>query len=289
MFIYRAFWESMDEPSLDKFLNFRIRAEDLKDETTEHNRELNSISKHYPEISEIGKKVKNKARFQDYFADCVERLRACNDKNSNQINKFWDLQTKGQNIIMEIKLLEEKNKLVEKELECHINLEQTQQILDENRSQASLLQQAVTRKIEKRILDETQVSYFGFPESEAEQVDVENEEEIKDLTEEETDIRNKLLAVLTAQRRRDTQSKKDCLSSICLNGILDFSNDKINLPRMYVTVPTILTRKSFVPENLFNSYHHEAHDIAWQLLTHFSVRLEAPIRNAPRCNRRRLD
>ncbi|CAG8479408.1 16409_t:CDS:2, partial [Acaulospora colombiana] len=84
-----------------------------------------------------------------------------NDKNSNKINKFWDLQTKRQNIIVEIKLLEEKNKLVEKELECHINIEQTQQILDttrENRSQVSLLQQAITRKIGKRVLDETQVS-----------------------------------------------------------------------------------------------------------------------------------
>ncbi|UZO17589.1 uncharacterized protein OCT59_008939 [Rhizophagus irregularis] len=35
----------------------------------------------------------------------------------------------------------------------------------------------------------------------------------------------------------------------------------------------ILTHKSFVPENLFNSYHYEAHNIAWQLLIH----LKAPI------------
>ncbi|CAG8685843.1 5421_t:CDS:2 [Rhizophagus irregularis] len=40
----------------------------------------------------------------------------------------------------------------------------------------------------------------------------------------------------------------------------------------------ILTHKSFVPENLFNSYHYEAHNIAWQLLIHFSVHLKAPIR-----------
>lgn len=46
-----------------------------------------------------------------------------NNKNLNQINKFWDLQMKRQNNIIETKLFEEKNKLVEKELECHINLE----------------------------------------------------------------------------------------------------------------------------------------------------------------------
>ncbi|CAB4474928.1 unnamed protein product [Rhizophagus irregularis] len=40
----------------------------------------------------------------------------------------------------------------------------------------------------------------------------------------------------------------------------------------------ILTHKSFVSENLFNSYHYEAHNIAWQLLIHFSVHLKAPIR-----------
>ncbi|CAG8649478.1 11479_t:CDS:2, partial [Acaulospora colombiana] len=51
-------------------------------------------------------------------------------------------------------------------------------------------------------------------------------EEIGTLTEEEMNIRNNLLAVLTAQQKRDTQSGKDCLSSIYLNGILDFSDDE---------------------------------------------------------------
>ncbi|CAG8716700.1 13133_t:CDS:10, partial [Funneliformis caledonium] len=192
---YRVFWESTDEPSLNKFLNYRIHAEDLKDEVAEHNQyigELNSISKYYPEMSEIGKKVK---KFKQDFK---------NDKNSQQINHFWDLQTKRQNIITEIKLLEERNKLIEKELESQINLEQTQQILDtarENRGQASLLQRAITGKIEKRILDETQVSckqpkrkikVINGSETAhySESNDVENDEEIRDLTEAKTTIRN---------------------------------------------------------------------------------------------------
>jgi len=46
--------------------------------------------------------------------------------------------------------------------------------------------------------------------------------------------------------------------------------DKVNI--------TILVRESFVPKGSFNSYRHEAQDIAQQILTHFSVRLEAPMR-----------
>ncbi|CAG8450000.1 15649_t:CDS:10 [Funneliformis mosseae] len=225
---YRVFWESTDEPSLNKFLNYRIHAEDLKDEVAEHNQyigELNSISKYYPEMSEIGKKVKKfKQDFKEKLRVCVFvyvtlhellcglRVRrgktAClsrrNDKNSQQINHFWDLQTKRQNIITEIKLLEERNKLIEKELESQINLEQTQQILDtarENRGQVSLLQRAITGKIEKRILDETQVSckqpkrkikVINGSETAhySESNDVENDEEIRDLTEAKTTIRN---------------------------------------------------------------------------------------------------
>ncbi|CAG8452064.1 4843_t:CDS:2 [Acaulospora colombiana] len=46
------------------------------------------------------------------------------------------------------------------------------------------------------------------------------------LREEETNIRNKLLAVLTAQQKRETQFGKDCLLSINFNGILDLSDDE---------------------------------------------------------------
>ncbi|GES94115.1 hypothetical protein RCL_jg27565.t2 [Rhizophagus clarus] len=42
--------------------------------------------------------------------------------------------------------------------------------------------------------------------------------------------------------------------------------DRIHIP--------VLVRESFVEKGLFISYIHEAHDIAQQILTHFSVRLE---------------
>ncbi|PKY35294.1 hypothetical protein RhiirB3_455896 [Rhizophagus irregularis] len=94
---------------------------------------------------------------------------------------------------------------------------------------------AVTRKIEKRILDETQVS-CELPKRKikvtngnetANDSESNEKSEVKQV-DEEMDICNKLLAVLTAQRRRNTKSKKDCLSSICFNRILDFSNDKVH-------------------------------------------------------------
>ncbi|PKC02056.1 hypothetical protein RhiirA5_425788 [Rhizophagus irregularis] len=50
-------------------------------------------------------------------------------------------------------------------------------------------------------------------ENDAEPADTENEEEINNLTE--------------LQQGRDTQSEKDCLSSIHLNGILDHSDDEV--------------------------------------------------------------
>lgn len=41
-------------------------------------------------------------------------------------------------------------------------------------------------------------------------------------------ICNKLLAILTAQQKRNTQSGKNCLSSIYINGILDLFDDGIH-------------------------------------------------------------
>ncbi|CAG8720924.1 3129_t:CDS:2, partial [Funneliformis caledonium] len=50
------------------------------------------------------------------FVLAVEKvLYLLNDKSSNQINHFWDLQVKRHNVKMEIKLLEAKNKLLMKE------------------------------------------------------------------------------------------------------------------------------------------------------------------------------
>ena len=54
------FWNDNVDPTLRKFLNFRLNTGDLKDPDTEHYRyqsELNTLSKYYTKESEIGKKV----------------------------------------------------------------------------------------------------------------------------------------------------------------------------------------------------------------------------------------
>ncbi|CAG8737307.1 4833_t:CDS:10, partial [Funneliformis caledonium] len=64
---YRAFWENTENPTLLKFLNFRLSAGDLGDKKTEYNRynnELNTISKYYVEMSEMGQE---KAKWKEHF------------------------------------------------------------------------------------------------------------------------------------------------------------------------------------------------------------------------------
>ncbi|CAI2189797.1 14219_t:CDS:2 [Funneliformis geosporum] len=137
---YLVFWEQSEEPSLMKFLNFRLHAQDLEDEVTEHNRyknELKAIKKHYDETSDVGQKrcgsVRHEALFDVYNSRTTlrtarsgktawERLLVClgkNDKNSKQINHFWVLQVKRRNISIEMKLLEEKSKLLKKQQDMY--------------------------------------------------------------------------------------------------------------------------------------------------------------------------
>nr|CAG8632375.1 10750_t:CDS:10 [Entrophospora candida] len=76
---YPAFWESTSEPSLKKFLDFRLSAGNLEDMKTEYNRykkELNEISKFYTEVSEFGQKVQKwKTAFKAiYSTDHLETL-----------------------------------------------------------------------------------------------------------------------------------------------------------------------------------------------------------------------
>ncbi|RIA87111.1 hypothetical protein C1645_740372 [Glomus cerebriforme] len=109
----------------------------LEAEETEHLRyigDLNIIGKCYPESSEIGRKV---LKWKQDFK---------NNKNSDQINNFWDLQVKKYNIEMEIKLFEGRSKLLEKQRTQHI-LDTTREV----RNQSILLQEEVTKKIENRV------------------------------------------------------------------------------------------------------------------------------------------
>ncbi|CAG8796418.1 8690_t:CDS:2, partial [Cetraspora pellucida] len=54
------FWESMDEPTLKKFLDFRLSAGDLEESKIEYARyknEILTISRFYAEASEFGQQV----------------------------------------------------------------------------------------------------------------------------------------------------------------------------------------------------------------------------------------
>ncbi|CAG8785393.1 5329_t:CDS:2, partial [Gigaspora margarita] len=132
------------------------------------------------------------------------------------------------------------------------------------------------------------------------------------------DIRNKLLAVLSAQKEKDKKFGKDFMSSISLNNIIDLSNDKVSEKvykslderqnewlhivlkqrswkqtdefKKYIyqftedvcdrtTIPYLVHKSFITPIESFNSYRHEGHDIAQRILTHFSERLEEPTRS----------
>ncbi|CAG8805184.1 27500_t:CDS:2, partial [Racocetra persica] len=78
-----AFWKNTENPTLLKFLNFQFSASDLEDKKTEYNRynnELNTISKHYAEMSKIEQKI---AKWKGAFK---------NDKKTKLVNQFWEVQ-----------------------------------------------------------------------------------------------------------------------------------------------------------------------------------------------------
>ncbi|GES72852.1 C2H2-type zinc finger transcription factor [Rhizophagus clarus] len=99
---YPAYWKNNVEPSLRKFLNFRLHAGDLEDSDTEHyrfQRELDTIKNFYTETSEIGQKV---LKWQRYFKE---------DKKSKSVKLFWNLQ----DVLMESEIIDEKARLQWKE------------------------------------------------------------------------------------------------------------------------------------------------------------------------------
>ncbi|CAG8614789.1 7829_t:CDS:2, partial [Diversispora eburnea] len=160
------------------------------------------------------------------------------------------------------------------------------------------------------------VEVIDDSESDTGSIDIDrSEEEIRKLTQDEVDIRNKLLKILTARQKKDKEAGKDFMASIYLNNIIDLSDDEIYkrvkkslnkdqiswlegvLQKKYwkptpefteyinqfteetctrANIPTIV-RKSCI-SGRFDSSYHEAHDIALHILTHFSLRLEAPMR-----------
>ncbi|CAG8455004.1 8467_t:CDS:2 [Cetraspora pellucida] len=359
---YSDFWKNTEEPSLNKFLSFRLHQNNLEESEVEHRRykdELKSISNYYDEESEIGKK---------------------RDKNSAEVKLFWELQVKKQDILKEIRLLEERCKLLEKEqteMENKMCLEQTQHILHATREtvdQGLSLQRSIVEKLKKRVLDEPYASceppkrrskvtnsdiiaeshsesnaetditedsdiiagshsesnaktnitedseiIAGSHSESNEETDTEviniteDNAEIESLTQNERDIRKKLLEVLDTIQDKERKSKEDHMSSVYLNNILDLSDletrrrvenslndqhawlntilkkqtsDQTEAFKQYVgqfnervcnrkQIPT-LVRKSFILDR-FDSYYYEDYDIAHQILEHCATRLEAHI------------
>ncbi|CAG8573516.1 13902_t:CDS:2 [Ambispora leptoticha] len=101
---------------------------------------------------------------------------------------------------------------------------------------------------------------------------VRSEEEIRKLKQDEVDVRNKLLKILTARQKKDKEAGKDFMASIYLNSIIDLSDDDI-----------YKQKKSWKPTPEFTEYINQfteetSHDIALHILTHFSLRLEAPMK-----------
>ncbi|CAG8716064.1 9465_t:CDS:2, partial [Racocetra fulgida] len=116
------FWESTDEPSLRKFLDFRLRSGNLEDMKTEHNRyngELKTLSEHYAKISEVGRKVQNwKAAFKE---------------------TFWKLNEEKEHLNAKKNLLEEKSRL--DIMQAQAEMTQVQQL---NKGALSNLEQVVS-------------------------------------------------------------------------------------------------------------------------------------------------
>ncbi|CAG8645649.1 2026_t:CDS:2 [Racocetra fulgida] len=182
------------------------------------------------------------------------------DKNSAEVKLFWELQVKKQDILKEIRLLEERCKLLEKEqteMENKMCLEQTQHILHATREtvdQGLSLQRSIVEKLKKRVLDEpdrhtedSDIIAGSHSESNAktnitedseiiagshsesnEETDTEviniteDNAEIESLT--QRDIRKKLLEVLDTIQDKERKSKEDHMSSVYLNNILDLSD-----------------------------------------------------------------
>ncbi|CAG8493138.1 5281_t:CDS:10 [Paraglomus occultum] len=150
---------------------------------------------------------------------------------------------------------------------------------------------------------------------ETESANMKENDEVRNITQEEAAVRNKLLEILRARQRQDKEAQKTFMTSISLNGIIDLTDKSMykevttslsedeaiwlqNFLQRKVWKPTpefqdyiaqfteesctraqipSLVRKSHVVGR-FDPVFHEDHDIAQQISTHLSVRLEAPMR-----------
>ncbi|CAG8591594.1 8837_t:CDS:2 [Ambispora leptoticha] len=177
---YRAFWESTDDPSLKKFLDFRLSAGDLEDMKTEYYRyskELGTISKFYAEVSEHGREVisgNDRVSVGELYSTnhfetlCIVEYTsysttralvvgttACllSDKKSAIIRRFWKLQVERQNIIGKVKLHEDRVDARVKKTVQDLQASQHITIADVATKQIKHYARSTTTSITKRFLD----------------------------------------------------------------------------------------------------------------------------------------
>ncbi|CAG8637383.1 3035_t:CDS:10, partial [Paraglomus brasilianum] len=138
------FWESTDEPSLKKFLDFRLSSGDIEDRKIEYaryNNELITIARYYAEESAVGRCISS---WKNAFM-------ASQSKRSAAIKQFWKVENEKQNILSKNHLVEERAKGKVRNLQAaqHVNIATvaTEQIGQYARSTTSIM---------KRFLDDEQ-------------------------------------------------------------------------------------------------------------------------------------
>ncbi|CAG8564775.1 16530_t:CDS:10 [Funneliformis caledonium] len=172
---YPAFWESTSEPSLKKFLDFRLSAGNLEDMKTEYNRykkELNEISKFYTEVSEFGQKVQKwKTAFKAMGTTACLLVKytprttlrplvqlststtlqpvALGSKRSSIIKRFWEFQNERQNIVARNNLQEEQARMKIQELQTNQHITVATVATEQIQKYAT----STTTSIAKRFLD----------------------------------------------------------------------------------------------------------------------------------------
>ncbi|CAG8602889.1 10989_t:CDS:2, partial [Racocetra fulgida] len=133
---------SIDEPSLKKFLDFRLSAGDLEESKIEYdryNKELITISRFYAEASEFGQQV---SKWKISFKETIKY--------------FWKLQDERQNLILKKKLIEDKVNLREEKANAKVQKLQTNQYITVATVATEQIQQyakSTTTSITKKFLD----------------------------------------------------------------------------------------------------------------------------------------
>ncbi|CAG8707867.1 14952_t:CDS:2, partial [Funneliformis caledonium] len=219
----------------------------------------------------------------------LNMLRTAVDLNTNKIlNRVSDLHDDVSQTIFNVT----KDKLRFEHKRAHFYEENSQES-PPKKTKADYINDENTDNLEER-------------DSEESGIEVNDAKEFEDLSQDEIEIRNKLLKILVFRQEKDIKSRKNFMTSIHLNRILDFSEDVIHKQiknsldiNQFTWLEEVLRRKSWdlIPEfsqyinqftedecirakiptivrksciiRRFDPSYYEAHDIAQQILTHF--------------------